>query len=180
MAVEMTGTYHRPVQRAFRKAGSETRLVHPFASRHYRLPAHADSKTDDHDLEGIFRAAVNGFGLLEPEWDETLSAFAIAGPASPRSGREAGQAAMPDPPGAGTLPAGLRGAVSRGRPVDAAGGHGRGPPRRLGPRRSAARGIPGVLRWLREDKLRAQSRTVERLCGLGGQRRRRRSALRRT
>ncbi len=58
VAVEMTGTYHRPVQRAFRKAGSETRLVHPFASRHYRLPAHADSKTDDHDLEGIFRATV--------------------------------------------------------------------------------------------------------------------------
>jgi transposase len=71
VAVEMTGTYHRPVQRAFRQAGSETRLVHPFASRHYRLPAHADNKTDDHDLEGIFRAAVNGFGLLEPLWDET-------------------------------------------------------------------------------------------------------------
>ena len=34
VAVEMTGTYHRPVQRAFRKAGSETRLVHPFASNH--------------------------------------------------------------------------------------------------------------------------------------------------
>ena len=29
VAVEMTGTYHRPVQRAFRRAGSETRLVHP-------------------------------------------------------------------------------------------------------------------------------------------------------
>ena len=69
VAVEMTGTYHRPVQRAFRKAGSETRLVHPFASRHYRIPAHGDIKTDDHDLEGIFRAATNGFGLLEPEWD---------------------------------------------------------------------------------------------------------------
>jgi len=54
VAVEMTGTYHRPVQRAFRRAGSETRLVHPFASRHYRLPAHGDIKTDDHDLEGIF------------------------------------------------------------------------------------------------------------------------------
>lgn len=70
VAVEMTGTYHRPVQRAFRKGGSETRLVHPFASRHYRLPAHADSKTDDHDLEGIFRATVNAW------W---------RGPATPRS-----------------------------------------------------------------------------------------------
>ena len=66
----MTGTYHRSVQRAFRKAGSETRLVHPFASRHYRQPSSADTKTDDTDLEGIFRAAVNGFGLLEPEWPE--------------------------------------------------------------------------------------------------------------
>ncbi|MEA1952498.1 MAG: transposase [Planctomycetota bacterium] len=70
VAVEMTGTYHRPIQRAFRQAGFETRLVHPFASSHYRLPAHGDNKTDDHDLEAIFRAAVNGFGLLEPEWDE--------------------------------------------------------------------------------------------------------------
>ncbi len=66
VAVEMTGTYHRPIQRAFRKAGVETRLVRPFASKHYRLPAHGDNKTDDHDLEAIFRAAVNGFGLLEP------------------------------------------------------------------------------------------------------------------
>ena len=71
VAVEMTGTYHRPVQRAFRRAGSETRLVHPFASSHYRQPSHPDNKTDDNDLEGIFRAAVNGFGLLEPVWDET-------------------------------------------------------------------------------------------------------------
>lgn len=62
VAVEMTGTYHRPVQRAFRRAGSETRLVHPFASSHYRQPSHPDNKTDDNDLEGIFRAAINGFG----------------------------------------------------------------------------------------------------------------------
>jgi transposase len=71
VAVEMTGTYHRPIQRAFRQAGSETRLVHPFASRHYRLPASADTKTDDKDLEAIFRAAVNGFGLLDPPANET-------------------------------------------------------------------------------------------------------------
>ena len=79
VAVEMTGTYHRPVQRAFRKAGSETRLVHPLASRHFRLTIHGDNKTDDHDLEGIFRAAVNGFGLIEAPWDETLPAVAVAG-----------------------------------------------------------------------------------------------------
>jgi len=42
VAVEMTGTYHRPIQRAFRKAGVETRLVHPFASKHYRHPSRLD------------------------------------------------------------------------------------------------------------------------------------------
>jgi transposase len=64
VAVEMTGIYHRPVQRAFRKAGFDTRVVHPFASHHYRRPLHPDAKTDDHDLEAIFHAAVKGYGLV--------------------------------------------------------------------------------------------------------------------
>jgi transposase len=63
VAVEMTGIYHKPVQRAFRKAGFDTRIVHPFASKHYRQPLHPDDKTDDHDLEAIFHAAINGYGL---------------------------------------------------------------------------------------------------------------------
>ncbi|MGB3125290.1 MAG: transposase [Pseudomonas sp.] len=63
VAVEMTGIYHKPVQRAFRKAGFDTRIVHPFASNHYRRPLHPDQKTDDHDLEAIFHAAVKGYGL---------------------------------------------------------------------------------------------------------------------
>jgi len=67
VCIEMTGIYHKPVWRAFRKAGFETRLVHPFASSHYRLPEHGDIKTDDNDLAAIFRAAVNGFGLVEKE-----------------------------------------------------------------------------------------------------------------
>jgi hypothetical protein len=71
VCVEMTGTYHQVVMRAFRDAGFETRLVHPFASTHYRAAEFGDLKTDDHDLVGIFRAAVNGFGLVEPVWDET-------------------------------------------------------------------------------------------------------------
>jgi transposase len=70
VCVEMTGTYHQIVWRAFREAGFETRLVHPFASSHYRTPEHGDVKTDDHDLVAIFRAAVNGFGLLEHVWSE--------------------------------------------------------------------------------------------------------------
>lgn len=63
VAVEMTGIYHKPVQRVFRKAGFDTRIVHPFASNHYRRPLHPDAKTDDHDLEAIFHAAVKGYGL---------------------------------------------------------------------------------------------------------------------
>ena len=63
VAIEMTGIYHKPVQRAFRKARFDTRIVHPFASHHYRRPLHPDEKTDDHDLEAIFHAAINGYGL---------------------------------------------------------------------------------------------------------------------
>ena len=63
VAVEMTGIYHKPVYRAFRKAGFDTRIVHPFASHHYRRPLHPNVKTDDHDLEAIFHAAVKGYGL---------------------------------------------------------------------------------------------------------------------
>jgi transposase len=70
VAIERTGTYHRPVQDAFRRADFETRLVHPFASKQFRQPADSDNKTDDTDLGGIFRAAVNGFGLLQPVWPD--------------------------------------------------------------------------------------------------------------
>jgi transposase len=68
VAVEQTGEYHRPVQRAFRETGRDVRLVHPLASRHFRQPAAAGNKTDDTDLAGIHRATVNGFGLIEPIW----------------------------------------------------------------------------------------------------------------
>jgi transposase len=68
--IEQTGEYHRPVQRAFRAAGFETRLVHPFTSKQYRQPADPENKTDDNDLAAIFRAGTQGFGLLEPTWPE--------------------------------------------------------------------------------------------------------------
>src|SRR5712691_2453868 len=67
VAIERTGEYHRPIQRAFRAAGSEVRLVHPFVSNQLRQPADPGNKTDETDLAAIHRAAVNGFGLLEPE-----------------------------------------------------------------------------------------------------------------
>ncbi|TWT98205.1 IS110 family transposase [Stieleria varia] len=71
VAVEMTGIYHKPVQRAFRKAGFDTRTVHPFASAHYRGALHPDNKTDDNDLEAIFLAAAAGYGLSVFPVDET-------------------------------------------------------------------------------------------------------------
>jgi transposase len=70
VAIERTGNYHRPVQRACRNAGFETRIVHPFASQHFREIDHPDDKTDEHDLEGIHRATVVGFGLVELPLDE--------------------------------------------------------------------------------------------------------------
>jgi transposase len=70
VAIERTGTYHRPVQHAFRQAGFETRLVHPFTSKQYRQPADPGNKTDDTDLAAIWRATTHGFGLLEPTWPD--------------------------------------------------------------------------------------------------------------
>jgi transposase len=67
VAIERTGEYHRPVQRTFRDAGSEVRLVHPFATKQFRQPADPGNKTDETDLAAIHRATVNGFGLLEAE-----------------------------------------------------------------------------------------------------------------
>jgi transposase len=70
VAIESTGEYHRPVQRAFRQAGFETRLVHPYTSKQYRQPADPSNKTDDTDLAAIFRATTQGFGLIEPTWPD--------------------------------------------------------------------------------------------------------------
>jgi len=68
--IERTGEYHRPVQRAFRAANFDVRLVHPLTSKQYRQPADPDNKTDDTDLAAIFRAGTHGFGLLDPTWPE--------------------------------------------------------------------------------------------------------------
>lgn len=65
VAVERTGRFHIPVQAAFRDAGFEVRIVHPFTTQQFRQPANPGNKTDDTDLSAIHRAAVNGFGLLE-------------------------------------------------------------------------------------------------------------------
>jgi transposase len=167
VAVEMTGTYHRPIQRAFRDAGCETRLVHPFASKHYRVTAHGDIKTDDNDLEGIFRAAVNGFGLIEPTWDELYRHLQLLC----RHRRDLVQKRA-------KLQCQIREYLHRCLPGYAA----------LFPKDSLWRlpvplwiagkaitaeaileaRIPGVTAWLRKDKLRFQSRTVEKIVAWDG------------
>src|ERR1700732_2810185 len=70
VAIERTGEYHRPVQEAFRRAGFETRLVHPFTSKPYRQPADSGNKTDDTDLSAIFRATSQGYSLGDPIWPD--------------------------------------------------------------------------------------------------------------
>jgi transposase len=67
--IERTGRYHGPIRRAILKAGIEVRILHPYTTKQYRLPADPGNKTDDTDLSAIYRAAVNGFGLLEHEPD---------------------------------------------------------------------------------------------------------------
>jgi transposase len=69
VVVERTGSYQRIVERAFKKAGFEVRILHPFVTKQIRQPANPGNKTDDTDLSAIHRAAVNGFGLLEHEPD---------------------------------------------------------------------------------------------------------------
>ena len=50
VVVERTGNYHLPPKRAFASAGFETRVVHPFATKQYRIPADPGNKTDETDL----------------------------------------------------------------------------------------------------------------------------------
>src|SRR5262249_62032574 len=70
VAIERTGHYHAPVRRAAVAAGLEARIVHPLASKQFRLPADPGTKTDDTDPAAIARAAVNGFGPIEPATDD--------------------------------------------------------------------------------------------------------------
>jgi transposase len=71
VAVERTGRYHRPVQRAFAAAAFEVRIVHPLATKQFRQPRDPDYKTDDADLAALHLAAVNGFALIESVLDDT-------------------------------------------------------------------------------------------------------------
>jgi len=67
VCVERTGNFYLIPKRAFAKAGFEVRVVHPFATKQYRMPADPGNKTDETDLYAQHRAAVAGFGLCELE-----------------------------------------------------------------------------------------------------------------
>ena len=67
VSIERTGNYHLIPKRAFAKAGFETRVVHPFATKQFRMPANPGNKTDETDLYAQHRAAVAGFGLTDQE-----------------------------------------------------------------------------------------------------------------
>jgi transposase len=71
VAIERTGAYHRPIQRAFLADGLDVRIVHPLTTKQFRTPADPGNKTDDTDLCAIHRAAANGFGLRETDCDQT-------------------------------------------------------------------------------------------------------------
>ena len=88
VVVERTGRYHGPIQRAFGKAGFEVRILHPYTTKQYRLPADPGNKTDDTDLSAIHRAAVNGFGLSEHEPDPVYVQTPTPGPAPSQVGAE--------------------------------------------------------------------------------------------
>jgi transposase len=67
VVVERTGNYYLAPKRALADAGFETRVIHPFATRQYRLPVDPGNKTDATDLFAQHRAAVAGLGLREVE-----------------------------------------------------------------------------------------------------------------
>ncbi len=77
VASERTGRYHRLVQRTFAAAGFETRMLHPFVTKHYRQGVDPAFKTDDTDRAAMHRATVTGCALLEATRDATWTALQL-------------------------------------------------------------------------------------------------------
>jgi transposase len=77
VAIERTGRYHKVVQRAFAAAGFETRILHPFVTKQYRVPVDPGNKTDDADLRAIHSATVTGCALLEASRDEAWTTLQL-------------------------------------------------------------------------------------------------------
>ncbi len=55
VVVERTGNYYLPPKRAFASAGFETRVVHPFATKQYRIPADPDEVQTDRPIDKLAR-----------------------------------------------------------------------------------------------------------------------------
>ena len=79
VVLERTGNYHLPPKRAFAGAGFETRIVHPFATKQFRMPADPGNKTDHTDLYAQHRAAVAGFGLCDVELESPYRELQLRG-----------------------------------------------------------------------------------------------------
>src|ERR1700724_127212 len=77
VAIERTGRYHHPVRDAFRHAGYEVRLVHPFATSRLRQPADPGNETDETDLVAIGRAATTGWALCDEPLPEQWARFLL-------------------------------------------------------------------------------------------------------
>jgi transposase len=77
VAVERTGRYHHFIRDAFRAAGYEVRLVHPFTTNRFRQPSDPGVKTDDIDMAAIHCATANGFALIEPQLDEAWTTLQL-------------------------------------------------------------------------------------------------------
>jgi transposase len=77
VAIERTGRYHRLVQRSFSSAGFETRIRHPFVTKHYRQPVDPGHKTDDTDLGAMHRATLTGCALQEACRDEAWTTLQL-------------------------------------------------------------------------------------------------------
>ena len=80
VVVERTGNYYLPPKHAFAKAGFETRVAYPFATKQYQMPANPGNKTDKTDLHAQHRAAVAGFGLCEFELESPYRELQLRAP----------------------------------------------------------------------------------------------------
>src|SRR6476660_4315740 len=79
VVVERTGNYYLPMKRAFAVVGFDTRVIHPFATKQYRMPADPGNKTDQTDLYAQHRAAVAGFGLCDLELESPYCELQLRG-----------------------------------------------------------------------------------------------------
>jgi ribosomal protein S11 len=75
VVVERTGNYHLAPQRAFAQAGFETRVVHPFTTRHFRLPANPGIKTVLTIM--LSTGGCRGFGLRTRDSNHPIGISAV-------------------------------------------------------------------------------------------------------